>query len=1163
MRVFLFTITIAFCLIPFTGFAQKSIDQLHGDMVYHRRGIHDGNQIRTSFGNDGNIGRRSASEVVGGTEFGVEWPANSAHIYSSKIVMLPMGEVRDKFDKIQHIVSECHGTGTTWDYPFQASVGDLDPSGRWRTMTPLEGFINADMMALPPDSAHPAMSDAPRSWPDYWPDKMNDPIDPGWHGEWNGYFGKGQIRADQESYWVADDYQNDEFEYYPDDFDPLRRGLGLRMYYRGLQWANPLVEDVMFVVYDVENVGTKSLDKVNFGMHPDFDNGDMVGEWDPSPDSLMFDREEDWYYSFDIDNIGFNNFTPVGIIAYALFETPGNQFDGIDNDNDGYAFGGKIISEDDFSLGTLEFNTPIVLIDYSTYERTITTLAELQQQKPELFSGDTLIIDFIGRPQKFWPGKELNEIWFNNFDDNLNGLIDENNGAEIGNDPLTKEIRYLYVGYTGVDYYTGAGLENPMLDESRKDGIDNDKDWTLRDDVGVDGKPDTDDFGEGDGMPTSKYQAGIVYDGPGEPHIDATDITESDMLGMTAFGQNLGDWTEYPLKDDEILWTVTIPGNMVKPGERIENAFMGSGYFPMPSKHIERFSGAFMLKYEYDGLLRTKRNSEQAYANNYQFFRAPDRPKLTAVPGDGRVTLFWDEGAEASVDPILGEDFEGYRIYRGTGLQFQDMKQITNAYGEEKFMVPIAQFDLKNGIQGLSAGVNEGVQFYLGDDTGLQHTWVDSTVTNGQRYFYLITSYDRGADSILVAPTECNFKLLLDPVTGKVQKKSSNIAIVTPNPPSAGYVPADSDIPIEHVAGATNSSMAIKILDSPAIKDNVTYQVTFRDTVLGYGASSMLVTKSFTLINKTEGYTIISNSQKVHSFDQIPVTEGFKLELQNHEFLQIDTSKTKFAREGIYRPVFKPYFYRGKGTIRAADYRIEFGEIGIDTSTAFKPGRKKLPAIPVNFTITNLTEGRKIKFAFDEKDFDSEESKGMLTFMQSGRKWKDVVYFLEPNENDSLVTTWLFNLTAGSNPADTLNPEPGDYVELHTFKPFLSGDVFEFTTVGEKIDKTLAKNQMDRIKVVPNPYIVSNTWERPNPYSSGRGPRELHFTHLPAKCTIRIFDIVGQLVDVIERDGELNDGTEVWDMLSKDGLEIGYGIYLYHIEADGIGEKTGKFAIIK
>jgi hypothetical protein len=50
---------------------------------------------------------------------------------------------------------------------------------------------------------------------------------------------------------------------------------------------------------------------------------------------------------------------------------------------------------------------------------------------------------------------------------------------------------------------------------------------------------------------------------------------------------------------------------------------------------------------------------------------------------------------------------------------------------------------------------------------------------------------------------------------------------------------------------------------------------------------------------------------------------------------------------------------------------------------------------------------------------------------------------------------------------------------------------------------------------------------------------------------------------VIEHESEFNDGTARWNMLTRDNLAISYGVYVYHIEAPGIGEKTGKFAVIK
>jgi hypothetical protein len=55
----------------------------------------------------------------------------------------------------------------------------------------------------------------------------------------------------------------------------------------------------------------------------------------------------------------------------------------------------------------------------------------------------------------------------------------------------------------------------------------------------------------------------------------------------------------------------------------------------------------------------------------------------------------------------------------------------------------------------------------------------------------------------------------------------------------------------------------------------------------------------------------------------------------------------------------------------------------------------------------------------------------------------------------------------------------------------------------------------------------------------------------------------GALVRKIEHESSLENGTEIWDVLSDEKFEIAYGIYVYHIEAPGVGEKTGTFAIIK
>ena len=92
------------------------------------------------------------------------------------------------------------------------------------------------------------------------------------------------------------------------------------------------------------------------------------------------------------------------------------------------------------------------------------------------------------------------------------------------------------------------------------------------------------------------------------------------------------------------------------------------------------------------------------------------------------------------------------------------------------------------------------------------------------------------------------------------------------------------------------------------------------------------------------------------------------------------------------------------------------------------------------------------------------------------------------------------------------------------------------------------------------------------------------FTNLPEKCTLKIFTVSGILVRelFVPEDGlasytvtnkntgesqdlgQYNNGMLHWDMLTRDGLEIAAGMYLYHVKDDLTGEeKIGKFGVIK
>jgi len=1096
---------------------------LHGEFSEYRNGLHAGNQFRTTFYNDGHYGKSDNSpEDIGG-----EWPINSGHSYMWDGNPFVGSEVIDTEGELKHIVSGTISLGGN------ITTGQQGPTGEWWTFLPLPKFAN-------PDTNKVAMSKWPWSWPNFWPDKFDDQIDPGWPGKWNGYFGKDVYNADEESYFVIDDYQNKEFAFYPDSTDLNRRGLGMRVTCRGLQWSNALVEDALFTLYDIENIGTTEHDKMVFGFKIGSVIGALVTEsgdgWD---DSGAYDVEEDIAYMFDNDLIGTNGWYPIGYFGGAFLESPGNHFDGIDNDADASSGPGPTITESMFAPFTIHEGDDIALIDYKTFERDVTKMPK-----------DTVFIYYQDLVIKIWPGKEIVEIPNNLIDDNLNGLIDENNGSTFG-EPPNEITTYLYVGAKYIDYFTGEGKDNLLLDERRDDGIDNDSDWNpLFDDVGLDGVANTGDTGEADGIPTS----GAGTDLPGEPHIDKTDIDESDMLGLTSFTLFL--WEDIPLFEDELLWKAMIPGYLddILQNNNTELLY-GSGYFPMKPNQRERFSMGLIAGDNLDDLFENKSWVSKAYSENYNFSKAPIIPTLKAFAGDNQVTLYWDELAEKSVDPIGGLDFEGYRIYRSTDPGFNDMQAITDSKGSVIYRKPLAQFDLINEFSGNAEARLKGQSFWLGENTGLVHSFVDTSAVNGYKYYYAVTSYDHGLPPA-IPPTECS-KFISISTSGEIDK-GKNVVIVRPQAPSAGYISSDT-LDAHWMAGSTtNGKIGFKIVD-PTLLRNATYRVTFEDTLMKSGAAMLPYTLNFTLTDITNfntSDTLINKSTLLDPDDELPLTHGFRLRLKNYPELIVNEKLTKWNRDNIYAHRVR-LFKKGRlvGWPKSSDYRIEFGEPGMKMSTAIQgtSGENE-----VNFRIYNITEGKEIEFGFKENDGND----GIFSAYTDGRK-SDLVIFLEKDEHDSLICTWQFELFDPEADSLTENPQPGDYLTIIFDKPFLSNDVYEFKTKAQTVDEALAENQITNIKVVPNPYIVSNSWEPQNPYSTGRGPRELHFIHLPPKCTIKIFNIRGQLVRKIEHDNDIWNGTEIWDMQTKDQLDIAYGIYIYHVDAGDMGQKIGKFAVIK
>lgn len=1090
----------------------QTSDPEKGDARYTQWGILDGNAVRTLYSNHAEVARWP-DQPSG------EWPKGSGHSYVDGVALIIAAATNDTTGKRIHPMS------TNYREFIDRDPVEKTPWG-WG---PLPGYSNLRQSS-------PARSDDSFTWPDVWSDK------PEWSGEWNGFFGRGIKNADVETYFVCDDSPDEEWfhasdtttgegVFYPDPGDITRGGLGMEIRARGFQWSHVLAQDVIFWYYEITNEGATDYDSVYFSQYIDWGIG---GTRDSGDDEGGYNTYLDIALSWDFNSVGQpGQWSPTGVAAYAFLESPGNSFDGIDNDEDG------IIDEKrNNGYGDWIDNPPNHGVD-----------------NPDKF------FEFYKRqPRAHFEGDE-DQDWYGFSDDNENGIWDT--GEALNDDVGADGLAPYHPNYPGPDQ------------------------------------------GEGDGFPTD-----------GEPNFNATDKDESDQLGLTGF--KVFNVHDFELTNDETNWdqvftALAPPVNQFLGGGRNLGMFFSSGPFPMPAGHTERFSMALIFS-EMDfpknpttdeirnsALARKKDIVQQIYNADYRFAQPPLKPKLNAVPHDGKVVLYWDSRAEDSFDPFLKEyDFEGYKLYRSTEPFFNENRVITSTYGEKTFKLPLVQYDLNNEYSGLHPVDILGVKFNLGNNTGLKHFYVDEDVINGQTYYYAISSYDRGlvgrdnTGSVYIdenghaqglAPSECSTVIKVDLSQNIVP--DLNTAVVTPRANAAGYtegrINEDVSSTWGELPGPATGYIEIFTVRDDSLLDGNEYELSFISD-LDYDDNPE---PSAILKNLTSGLTVIDTIAVSSWGFELPIVEGLGINIYNDDEVKIidslsgwkpgsnsnyDLTLKKLVRGDDLWGSYGDNIDEATGEITTlrnvpypADYTVFFENITDTVDTSFQLGwplgPSGRPGIPVPFKIYNKTEEKWAEFGVVER------TRGDST--QYDHVWQpdEPIMILvgdsagaEPVYPNYKIA-WVIRLFAPET-LTPVPPGPGDIIDIITSKPFRDGESIHFTVEGSTIDVQAAKDDMENIYVVPNPYVAASIFEPSNVYRSGRGERRIYFMNLPEVCDVYIYTKSGKLVDKIHHNGSQGNGQESWDLVSKDGMNISYGIYFYVVEAYG-KEAVGKFAIIK
>jgi hypothetical protein len=551
-------------------------------------------------------------------------------------------------------------------------------------------------------------------------------------------------------------------------------------------------------------------------------------------------------------------------------------------------------------------------------------------------------------------------------------------------------------------------------------------------------------------------------------------------------------------------------------------------------------------------------NLDQAYKileYNFEVSKPPATPTLYSFAGDKEVVLYWNDIAEYSKDSFSGEyDFEGYRLYKSLnkGITWQ----------------LIADFDKINDI---------------GLDRGLQYSYTDKNVVNGIEYWYSITAYDRGDEFLesLESPKGSNTDAI-------------NLNAVTPVSSALGRTPVTSQAAENIGTGSSNYLLVPGPVDNESLTDNI-YEVFFNYTTRtekGKLKTKIEVTVFDSSKTKPHQYGIVFKTDRI--FDIVNLTTGDVLKEDNtyipRAYPGIKYSSNGSVLPGIEFRIYDPNPSAPSDSLPAPNDRlvINYSINAIKNSTdvvlkdrpfdtrkvqSTEDGiilQMKAPDIIESISRVGGTDNFEIEFSVDDESliidalflvsvtgngFDG--SNGFVSLLI---KKDNIETNIDSVKNLDAV---YFNGIKGVVKFPSNNPpSPGNIISIKTIIPVEPGirERYRFKINAPSVSGEKVKQEISKIKVVPNPYIVSSLYEIEYGELRQEPLRQIQFINLPPECTIYIFTVDADLVQTIYHSS--TTGTAVWDLRAAGGRVIAPGVYIYVVKTKDT-EYIERFAVIK
>jgi len=591
----------------------------------------------------------------------------------------------------------------------------------------------------------------------------------------------------------------------------------------------------------------------------------------------------------------------------------------------------------------------------------------------------------------------------------------------------------------------------------------------------------------------------------------------------------------------------------------------------------DRLSAVKIMKF-YD------QTAQVAFDLDFELPEPPARAIVSVAELDRKIILSW--GTDSEVSTPSGYTFEGYNVYQSASI---------SSAGPWK---RIATFDVNNGvkiIEDLTLNIELGVPIVqpvqFGDDTGIKR-YIEITedkirgvpLNNGTPYYYRIGAYSYNPNPEEGLP--------------KTLESFSEIVTAIPQEPAADVVITET-LPDEDIIQGqlqpglplTTDYVTIGITNPFALTGH-TYRIEFTDevppdTVISAG-DTILVHKWNIRDMETDIYLLDEWTSKKNGYD-FQVVDGFVArvmgkynELGAVFFLDPQGNKSPILtavdwgggyavnRTGGHGADYGMNFF-GSELDPVADVdqftsvEIRFSRTEIQKAYRYKrPGYAYTGFFEVPFTVWDLETGKQLNACFVEwvESSVNDSTWGPDDSALGGREYLFIMRSeYDPNggiyddENWGPAADVLYAIWPRLEDGYTMDDiEDGSVLRFAWAQPGTPNDYFEFTPQAVSYSNEKAKGILSQIRVVPNPYFAKSTYELDQFH------HVIKFSNLPRKCTIRIFNLAGDLVRTIEKTDPTTSIVE-WDLMNEKEIPVASGFYIYHVEAPGIGSTFGKMAI--